>query len=120
MNSRRQPVLAWALIVAAVLAYPLGVLAGGLPRFPSPADCVKEATRDGNLEVVFGHFDSYAEAVQSRDEALRFGFQGTRLMLDGCERLKVALPGVPSLRVGREVLKETRSVGLAATLESEG
>ena len=36
---------------------------------------------------------------------------------DGCLRLKVALPGVPTVEVGREVIEEAHSVGLEPTLE---
>lgn len=116
-SSSRQTLMAWSVLVVVVLAYPVAVLAGGLPRFPSVSDCVRRATADGNLEVVFGHFSSYDDAARARDEALRYGFQGTGIALDGCLRLKVALPGVPTIEVGREVIEEAHSVGLEPTLE---
>jgi hypothetical protein len=116
----RQTLIAWSVLVVVVLAYPVVVLAGGLPRFPSASDCVRPATADGNLEVVFGHFSSYDDAVRARDEALRYGFQGTELVSDGCLRLKVALPDVPTIEVGREVIEEAHSVGLEPTLEHSG
>jgi len=119
-NSSRQTLVAWSVLVVVVVAYPVGVLASGLPRFPSSSDCVHRATAEGNLEVVFGHFGSYDDAVRARDEALRYGFKGTRIALDGCLRLKVTLPGIPTLEVGREVIQEARSVGLEPTLEQSG
>jgi hypothetical protein len=116
-NSSRKTFIAWSVLVVVVVAYPLGVLAGGLPRFPSVSDCARRATADGNLEIVFGHFSSYEEADRARDEALRYGFKGTGIAHDGCLRLKVALPGVPTVEVGREVIEEAHSVGLEPTLE---
>jgi hypothetical protein len=115
--SSRQTLVAWSVLAVVVLAYPIGVLSGGLPRFPSVSDCAHKATAEGNLEVVFGHFASYDDAVRARDEALRYGFKGTRIALDGCLRLKVALPGVPTIEVGHEVIEEAHSVGLEPTLE---
>ena len=113
----RQTLVAWSVLVVVVLAYPIGVLAGGLPRFPSVSDCAQKATAAGNLEVVFGHFSSYDDAVRVHDEALRNGFKGTRIAPDGCLRLKVALPGVPTIEVGHDVIQEAHSVGLEPTLE---
>ena len=76
--SSRQTLVAWSVLVVVVLAYPIGVFSGGLPRFPSVSDCAHKATAEGNLEVVFGHFASYDDAGRARDEALRYGFKGTK------------------------------------------
>jgi hypothetical protein len=51
------------------------------------------------------------------DEAGREWQAATRIALDGCLRLKVALPGVPTIEVGREVIQEAHFVGLEPTLE---
>jgi hypothetical protein len=117
----RMRMFAYAIVIAAALAYPLAIMAGGLPRFPSRADCVRPATQDGEgLEVVFGHIASLGEAADLQAKALRVGFQGTQVTHDGCGRYKVAIPGVPSIKVGEEIIAEARSVGLEATLEQAG
>lgn len=109
------------MLVVVALAYPLGVVAGGLPRVPSRADCVRPATHEGEgLEVVFGHLSSLREATDLQARALKVGFQGTQVTHDGCGRYKVAIPGVPSIKVGEEIIAEARSVGLEATLEQSG
>lgn len=113
----RRSAAAWLIVLAAALAYPISTVAGGGPRFPSPAECVHPATRDGQLEVVFGRFDSPAKAMAFRDQVVGYGFTGTALWPDGCGRIKVALRGVTSLEVGRQVIQEAHSVGLQPRLE---
>ena len=120
-STRMRRLLPCALLVVAALAYPLAVVAGGLPRFPSRADCIRPATDDGKgLEVVFGHVASLGEATDLQARALEVGFQGTQVTHDGCGRYKVAIPGVPSIKIGEEIIAEARSVGLEATLEQSG
>ncbi len=102
------------------VAYPLAVLAGGAPRFPSRDDCVRPALHDGDIEAVFGRFDSELEAALVRDRALSVGFQGTAVEGDGCGRVKVVLHGIPTLEVGREFAAQARSVGFDVTLEQAG
>jgi hypothetical protein len=116
----RQPALAWSLVFVAAVAYPVAALAGGAPRFPSVAECIVPATSGDEIEVVFGRFDTYAEAVRMQEEVRHDGFQGTQVRADGCGRIKVTLEGVPSLEVGRGVVEEAHSVGLAPTLERAG
>ena len=48
------------------------------------------------------------------------GFKGSQIEPDGCGLLKVAVHGIPTLKVGDEVLTEARSVGLSPTLEQAG
>lgn len=112
--------LPWAIILAVGLAYPLAVVAGGAPHFPSRADCVRPAIEDGDIDAVFGYFDSEREAVAVRDRALASGFIGTELHWNGCGRVRVAVGGIPNLGVGGDLAEEARSVGLEVTLEQAG
>src|SRR5207247_46266 len=36
----------WALVLAAAIGYPVGVVSGGAPRFPGRNECVDLATKD--------------------------------------------------------------------------
>jgi hypothetical protein len=108
----------WIVIAAIVLAYPAYVLvAEGGPRFPARDDCVTPATQDGDIVAVFGYFDSEREAAALRDRALEVGFSGTELAWNGCGRVRVAVGGITTLEVGRELAEEARGVGLDVTLE---
>jgi hypothetical protein len=108
---------AWIVLLAVASLYPLAVVAGGAPRFPSRNECVRPATTDENLEAVFGRFDtvSAAEAVQMR--AARAGFKNLEVESDGCGLFKVTLHGIPSLQVGRDFVREAGRVGFRPTLE---
>ena len=114
---RRVP---WAIVLAVALAYPLAVVAGGTPLFPSRDACVRPAIEDGDIDAVFGYFDSEREAVVVRDRALGSGFIGTEMQWNGCGRVRVAVGGIPTLGVGRELAEEARSVGFEVTLEQAG
>jgi hypothetical protein len=118
MTGRR--VLPWTIILFAALAYPLAVLAGSSPAFPSKADCIHVARADGELEVVFGRFESAADASDLLQRVLAAGFKGSQVEPDGCGQLKVVVHGIQTLKVGGEVLAEARSVGLVPALEQAG
>lgn len=113
--SRRR--LSWMVVLAAGLAYPLAVLAGGSPSFPTRAECVHPARADGDLEGVFGRLDAVTPAESLRDRALEVGFRGTGLSQDGCGRIKVAVRGIPTLKVGAQVIAEAHTVDLHPILE---
>lgn len=68
----------WAIVAVAALGYPLVVLAGGAPRFPSRDDCVVLATRDGEIELVFGYFDSVVQASADLARVRRMGYMEDR------------------------------------------
>jgi len=106
----------WAVVLALALVYPISVLASGAPRFPSRAECVKPALEDGDIEAVFGYFDSVQEASIVRDKALAVGFEGTELQWNGCGRVRVAVGGIPTLEVGRAFAEQALSVGFEVTL----
>jgi hypothetical protein len=110
-------ILPWALLLVAALVYPLTVVAGGGPRFPSQAECVHPAKTDGNVEAVFARFDSSARAEVLLRRVLHSGFKGTQVEPDGCGLLKVTLHGIPTLQVGRDFIAEAETVGFHPTLE---
>jgi hypothetical protein len=105
------------VFVALALVYPVVTLARGMPSFPTRDDCVRPATADGDIDAVFGYFDSESEAREMRDRALAVGFQGTELEMNGCGRVRVAVGGIPTLEVGREFVEQARSVGFEVSLE---
>jgi len=109
-----------ALVAVATLAYPLALLAGGGPRFPSAADCAQPAIRDGDIDAVFGSFDSERQAARVRDRVLQAGFQGIAAERNACGRVEVAVRGIPTLAVGRELVQEARSAGFHVRLEQAG
>ena len=111
----------WAILLLAILVYPLVVLASsGGPTFPARDECVHPATRDGDIDAVFGYFDSERDAVAERDRALGVGFKGAETELNACGRVRVFVGGVPTLEVGREFVEEARTVGFEVTLEQAG
>jgi len=114
---RRLLVVPAVLVVVVGLVYPLAVVAGGAPSFPSRSDCVHLARADGDLEVVFGYFDSVAQAQPVLDKVLAVGFKGSQIEPNACGQVKVAVHGIPTLKVGDEVMAEARKVGLRPTLE---
>jgi hypothetical protein len=112
-----RPLLPIALVLAAAIAYPVGIVSGGAPHFPERSDCVNLATRDGQIDAVFGRFDKRSDAVAKLRVVLGRGFTGSKVEGDGCGRLKVVVHGIPTLAVGRELATEARKVGLEVALE---
>ncbi|MDP9223999.1 MAG: hypothetical protein M3P18_09100 [Actinomycetota bacterium] len=114
MSRRLAP---WALVLVAGIGYPVGIVSGGTPHFPKRSDCVDLATKDGEIEAVFGRFDKRAEAAARLELVIGRGFKGSEIQGDGCGRIKVVLHGIPTLAVGRALAAEARSEGLNVTLE---
>ena len=114
----RRPIVPWLAVVVVGLAYPVVVLAGGGAGFPSRADCVNVAHADGDLKVVFGRSESASDASALLDRVLKSGFKGSQIEPDGCGLLEVSVHGVPTLKVGAEVVAEAKSVGLVASVET--
>ena len=110
-------VLPWLVVALVVLAYPVATLAGGEPTFPTRSECVRPATTDGDIDAVFGYFDSESEAAAVRDHALEVGFTGTEMEWNACGLLRVAVGGIPTLAVGREFVEEAQGVGFDVALE---
>jgi hypothetical protein len=113
----RRRLVPWALVLLAGIGYPVAAVSGGTPHFPKPGDCVDLATKDGEIEAVFGRFDKRADAVARLELVTGRGFKGSEVQSDGCGRLKVVLHGITTLAVGRELAAEARSEGLNVTLE---
>ena len=107
----------WLVVAGLALVYPFVTLASEGPTFPTRDDCVHEATADGEIDAVFGYFESELEAAEVRDRALAVGFPGTELAWNGCGRVRVALGGIPTLEVGREFAEQARGAGFEVTLE---
>jgi hypothetical protein len=108
----------WLLVIALALVYAVVTLAtGGSPPFPTRDDCVRDATADGEVDAVFGYFESDVEAVRARDRALEVGFTGTEAARNGCGRVRVAVGPFPSREIGQDFAEQARGVGLEVTLE---
>jgi hypothetical protein len=107
----------WLVATGLALVYPLVTLATGAPTLPTRDACIQEVTAEGEVDAVFGYFDSELEAAAVRDRALDVGFDGTELAWNGCGRVRVALNGIPTLEVGREFAEQARAAGFGVTLE---
>ena len=101
----------WALILVGALAYPISVLAGGAPRFPSSAECRHPVVAGQEIEAVFGRFARADQAEALYRRVVGAGFSGTELKPDGCGFLEVAVHGIPSEDVGNGLVAEARKAG---------
>lgn len=109
--------LPWLIVIGAGLLYPVVVVAGGAPRFPTRSECARPARRDGNIDAVFGRFQTRITADRKLRDVLGLGFKGSVVELDDCGVFRVVVHGVPTLRVGADLVAEARKVGLHVTLE---
>ena len=112
-------ILAAAIIVVPLLAYPL-VAAGGA-RFPSTDDCVRLASEGetGELDLVFGRRDTVAEAEALLEQVRGVGYVDAELQGDGCFRWKVLYDGIESYEQGASSAEQAHGAGLEARLELE-
>ena len=95
----RRRFVPWALVLLAVIGYPVAAVSGGTPHFPKRSDCVDLATKDGEIEAVFGRFDRRADAAARLELVLGRGFKGSEVEGDGCGRMKV-VPALAGRRSG--------------------
>jgi hypothetical protein len=110
--------LAWGIVAVAALGYPLAVLAGGGPSFPSRDDCIVPATHDGPIELVFGHYDSVVRATEELKRVRAVGYANANVETDGgCARVKIVVDDYTTLASARDAAAEARSAGLQPTLE---
>lgn len=109
---------AWLAVPVAALAYPLGVVAGGRPRFPARAECARPPAVGEGLEAVFGRFGRQTAAEELLAKVRRLGFSQATIEDDGCGKLVVRVAGVPSVAVGRDFVAEAHTVGLRPTLQT--
>ena len=119
MTRSRARILAAAIIVVPLLAYPL-VAAGGA-RFPSTDDCVRLASEGetGELDLVFGRRDTVAEAEALLEQVRGVGYVDAELQGDGCMRWKVLYDGIESYEQGASSAEQAHGAGLEAWLEIE-
>jgi hypothetical protein len=109
-----------AILVAALLGYPLVVLASGRPAFPGGrGECAREATGDGQgeLELVAAHLASIPDAERLRDELVKLGFTNMQVKGDGCGWWKVTNDGIDSYEQGRSAADELHRAGYGGRLE---
>lgn len=118
---RRALVLAAAVALVPLLAYPLLALAEGAPRFPSRDECVVVATGDApDLDVVYGRFDDLVTAEAVLADLTRVGFVGAELALDDCGRWKVFYEGIETFAQGQALAEQVREAGFDARVEAGG
>jgi hypothetical protein len=111
--------LLWLLFVVATAGfYPLLVLAGGTPHFPHRSECVHPAREGTELIAVFGRFHERGHATVLLKRVSGLGFKGSKIEGDPCGFLRVIVPHIPSLEVGKDFVAEAQRVGLHPVLES--
>jgi hypothetical protein len=112
--------VAAAIIVVPLLAYPLVVAADGA-RFPSRDDCVQVASEGetAELDLVFGRRDTLAQADELLEKVRGVGYVDAEVRGDGCTRWKVLYDGIESYAQGASSVAEARGAGLEAWLEVE-
>ena len=120
MSPDRLRLLAAAIVVVPLVAYPLVVAADGA-RSPSPGDCVHVAPPGSTeaLDLVFGRRDTRAEADELLDKVRGVGYVDAEVRADGCWRWKVLYDGIETYAQGLESRAEARGAGLEAELELE-
>jgi len=107
---------AWLLIPVAALVYPVAVLAGGVPRFPTRDECLRPPHAGRELEAVFGRFTRQPAAEALLGHVRGLGFKSSFLEVDSCGMLSVAVRGIPTVQAGHGLIAEARGVGLRPTL----
>lgn len=112
--------VAAAIVVVPLLAYPLVVAADGA-RFPSPDDCVRLAAEGetAELDLVFGRRDTRAQADELLERVRGVGYVDAEVRGDGCMRWKVLYDGITSYSQGASSVAEARGAGFEAWLEVE-
>jgi hypothetical protein len=117
---------AWAIVVAAVLVYPASMLAGisgstlpgGMPHFPSVADCTPPPASGERVRIVVGYADSYPEADRVRARASASGLDGVQVAQDGCGRLRVFVGDFRNIAAADLAMSRARAAGLEPSLEA--
>ncbi len=119
MTQRRLRLLAGAIVLVPLLAYPVVSLAGDGPRFPSRDECarVAEADTETEVEVVYGRLDDPAAAEALLAKLTDIGFVGADLALDACGRWKVYYDGVESIVQAEALAEQVREAGFDARVE---
>ena len=120
MSRATARLVAAAIVVVPLLAYPLAVAADGA-RFPSRDDCVMLAAEGetAELDLVFGRRGTRAEADELLERVRRVGYVDAEVRGDGCMRWTVLYDGITSYAQGASSVAEARGAGLEAWLEVE-
>jgi hypothetical protein len=108
---------AWAVFAVAALAYPLVVLAGGGPHFPSRQDCTVPATHDGNIDLVLGTFDSIIRATPFVKRVQSLGYADAKAEPNSCGEVEVVVHGYTTLAGAEDAVGEAQRAGLQPRLE---
>ena len=124
----RTALLAWAIVVFAIVAYPASMAAGysgfrlpgGSPPFPDRNECVRAPVVGERVRVVFSYERSYRDANAVRERAREAGFETTEIARDGCGRLRIFVDDVASFAAGEKLLSQARAAGLEPRLEASG
>jgi hypothetical protein len=109
--------IAVAVILILSLAYPVALLARGLPSFSPTARCEHPATSDGAIDLTLGRFTGMQAADAVRNRARAVGFVSAEAALDACGRIVVVVPGYTTLAGARSAVGEARAAGLDARPE---
>jgi hypothetical protein len=111
-----------AFVAAAGLAYAGWYAAAA--RFQlepeAAASCVQPVTDWTHARAVFGRFGSYDEAEQVQRLAEARGFQGTKVAVDPCGRVAIAVDGITSRSVAEDYRREAAGAGFEVTFEQAG
>jgi hypothetical protein len=124
--ARRRTAISRAIVLVAVLGYPLSALAGysglrlpgGLPDFPAAEECVQAPVPGGQVRLVLGYVDSYRAADDLEERGREAGVGDAVTGHDGCGRLRVFVPGVPA-SAARALVARAAAAGLHPTLERD-
>lgn len=119
MSQRRLTLVIALVAVTPLLVYPLAVLAGGSPSFPRPKPCgvVAEPGETAELDLVYGRFETEAEASDLRDRVVAVGFVGTEVRPDACGGWIAVYDGITDYANGASVVDEARTAGFDPHLE---
>jgi len=118
VTATRIRLVAAAVIIVPLVAYPLVAGAGGA-RYPSRDDCVRRATpgETADLDLVFGRRDTPMGAERLLVRVRAVGYVDAEMRMDGCGRWEVLYAGIESYAQGASSAAEARGAGLEAWLE---
>lgn len=116
---------AWAVVLIGALSHPGSMLVGysgsglpgGLPHFPSAADCVSEPVPGEKVRVVVGYAESYPDAHVLQTRAAAVGLADAEVARDGCGRLRVFVDDLETASARAAAIANARSANLEPTLE---
>ena len=118
--STRSRIAAVAIVLVAVLGYPLVTLVGGAPRFPTRDECARAATASTeDVQVVYARLDDPVAAEELLRELDRVGFVGASVDFDACGRWKVSYAALESFEQAEALAAQVRDAGFEARVEAQ-